>query len=419
MRSSYLITFFISILVILFGIITSAWLGVIILACFPLIIAIFIAEALDQSDKFHPLLRVIISGIVSLILTITVLILIAYLESKQPLIPIPASTQAEISKAFNELPEGTFIFSCPRKMTLGTPGKCKATVGNKNVISGLKQSLKKGIDENITEVKLRHISPIMNVKLTCQRFALWKDFDISPQEDGENQLVLDHDLTSWEWDVVPHESGNKKLKFMVSLILKIPGYEELQLKKYNGNEIEIFVESNLVFSINNFVKVNWKYFLTLCFVSFILFLTIRNIKIIGTNIEIGSIGNISLKNNKGVLNFLSWCQDIDNNNLKMPNTEKYIERLPDSSEEIKKSLKNLHYFIQDQDYSGLNKKQKEDAYKLLKKLTKIYINQKTDIYDCAYRETSRLKEIIKRGSNTKSGLNLVDKIFDILVKQPK
>lgn len=416
MKSSYSITLIASILVVYFGVITQTWFAVIILAFFGLSIAILVAEVLDENDKFHPILRVVISGVISLISGITVLVLIIYLGAYLGPRQLPGGSQAEISKALNELPPGTFIFSCPKEMTLGISEKCTAIVKNKKVVSGLEQSLKKGMGKNINEVELRYISPIMNVKLTGQKFALWKDFDISPQEDGGDQLISDHDSTSWEWDVVPQESGNKKLKFTVSLILKIPGYEELPLKRYEGNEIEISIKSNLVFSITNFMKVNWKYFLTLCFVVFALFLAIKNLKIIGTNIEIGSIGNIDLKNNKGVLNFLAWCRNIDNNSLKISETEKRIKKLPNSLKEIKGLLMELYYFIQ---YNPvLDENQKEDAFRLLRKLIEIYVCQKSDIYDCAYIETSKLKEIMKYGSSTEAGFNLIDKIFAILFDVP-
>lgn len=196
---------------------------IILISFFPSILAILeilVGNALDDEDRFNPIFRIILSNIILIGLTATIIFLIGSTATiilwirnvPRDLPQLSPGAQSEISKAFERLPRGIFVFSCPREMTLGISEKCKARIANEEFLSTFQQLLREGLGKDISERELRYVSPIMNVKLTSQQFLSWKAFDIKPQEDGGNQPVIDQDFTSWEWDVTPQESGKKKLK---------------------------------------------------------------------------------------------------------------------------------------------------------------------------------------------------------------
>lgn len=383
---------------------------------FPSILAILVGNTLDNTDRFNPIFRVILSSIILIGLTATIILGIVIRNAPRDLPRLSPGAQSEISKAFERLPRGIFVFSCPKEMTLGISEKCKARIANEEFLSAFQQLLREGLDKDISERELRYVSPIMNVKLTSQKFLSWKAFDINPQEDGGNQPVIDQDFTSWEWDVTPQESGKKKLKFIVSVIIRIPGYQELLPKRYEENEIEVAVKHNPIFSSTNFVKHNWKYLVAIVFSSLIAFLIAKKLKIIGTSIKIGSIGDIDLKNNEGVINLLASSQNINSSFSKTSFVRKMVEGLPDSSKIMKDSLENLRQFIQ---YNPkLNNEQKEQAFDVVRRLIELYMEQdKPNIHGCVLTEMDKLKTIIRNGSSVEAGFKLVDQIASMLLKR--
>jgi len=388
--------------------------SILILGFFPSILAILMGNTLDDRDSFNPIFRIILSSIILIGLTATIILWIRNIPRDLP--QLSPGAQSEISKAFERLPRGIFVFSCPREMTLGIPEKCKARIANEEFLSAFQQLLREGMGKDISERELRYVSPIMNVKLTSQEFLSWKAFDIKPQEDGGNQPVINQDFTSWEWDVTPQESGKKKLKFIVFVIIRIPGYQELHPKRYEENEIEVAVRHNPIFSSTNFVKHNWKYLLAIVFSLLIAFLIAKKLKTIGTSIEIGSIGDIDLKNNEGVINLLASSQNINSSFSKTSSVRKMIEDSPASSKIMKDLLEKLCQFIQ---YNPkLNDEQKEQALNVVRRLIELYVKQdKPNIHDCVLTEMDKLKTIIRNGSSIDAGFELIDQIVSMLLNR--
>jgi preprotein translocase subunit YajC len=123
-----------------------------------------------------------------------------------------------------------------------------------NIYPNFKNAIIKGLNtQYIEKIKLQYTTSIMMVKLTG------KNFYIELKGNEEKQLIEDQSFSSWQWDVTPKESGIQKLDFIVSVILRVPGYEELLVKGFEANTIEVSVKVNPSFSIKFFIKKEWKY----------------------------------------------------------------------------------------------------------------------------------------------------------------
>ncbi len=318
--------------------------------------------------------------------------------------------QFEISRLFDELPRGIFIFSCPKDMTVGVSEKCKARIVSKTYLSAFEKRLRERIGEEFGELELQYISSIINVKLVSESFLSQKAFDIKPKEDGGDQLVVDKDFTSWEWDVTPQESGTKRLKFIVSVIIQVDGYQKLPPKRYEENEVEIAVKVNPVFSLSNFLRENRRYLVTLIFIGLVLVFIVRTLKIVGTTIEVGSIGDINLESNEGAINLLGISRDIrveENQNLRgalrYPNlyepdvVYELIKNMPNSLSQIKRLLEKLRQFV---DFNPLlSTGQKIHAFEKIKCLIQICVERKPGARTKAYAEITELEEVTAFTSN--------------------
>jgi hypothetical protein len=382
-----------------------------------IIILVIAGNCLDEDERFHPIVRVIVLRMILSSLYVAVILTLNQaipLRKNNPPTLSP-ETQSSISEAFEKLPKGMFVFSCPTEMIVGISEKCEARIANEKYLSAFKQNLQAGMGKDVGEVPINYVSSIMNVKLTSEKFLLWKSFDIKPQEDGGDQPVIDRDSTIWEWDVIPQDSGIKKLKFIVSVILEVPGYSKLPPKRYKEKEIDVFIKINPVSSASTFVKTNWKYLLAIISAVLILIVINRKLKIIGTNIEVGSVGDIDLRNNEGVLNLFSRSKDIINYPKK--NIYELIQDLPHSSNKAKISFEKLRQFIQ---YNpDLSKEKKEQAFEQVKKLIEIYKEYDSAnllSHDCIKSEIAKLRTIIASGSSVEASLHLVNEIAAMLFK---
>jgi len=164
------------------------------------------------------------------------------------------STQSEISQIFENLPKGLFVYSCSKEMTVGILETCTARIANDKYLSNFKNAIIKGLNtQYIEKIKLQYTTSIMMVKLTG------KNFYIELKGNEEKQLIEDQSFSSWQWDVTPKDSGIQKLDFIVSVILRVPGYKELLVKGFEANTIEVIVQVNPPFSIKTFIKKEWKY----------------------------------------------------------------------------------------------------------------------------------------------------------------
>jgi hypothetical protein len=171
------------------------------------------------------------------------------------------STQSKISKIFETIPKGLFVYSCSKEMTVGIPETCTARIANDKYLSNFRKAINKGLNpQYIEEIKLQYVNSIMSVKLTG------KNFDIELKGNAEDQVIEDRSFSSWQWDVTPREAGMQKLDFIVSVILRIPGYEELPPKCFEANTIEVSVKVNPSFSLKFFMRQNWKYLTATIFV---------------------------------------------------------------------------------------------------------------------------------------------------------
>jgi len=110
---------------------------------FPSILAILVGNTLDNTDRFNPIFRVILSSIILIGLTATIILGIVIINAPRDL---PPGAQSEISKAFERLPRGIFVFSCPKEMTLGISEKCKARIANEEFLLAFQQLLREGLE---------------------------------------------------------------------------------------------------------------------------------------------------------------------------------------------------------------------------------------------------------------------------------
>jgi hypothetical protein len=135
-----------------------------------------------------------------------------------PSLSLSSSAQSEISKIFESLPKGLFVYSCSKEMTVGIPETCTARIANDKYLSNFRKAINKGLNQQyIEEIKLQYVNSIMSVKLTG------KNFEIELKGNAEDQVIEDRSFSSWQWDVTPREAGMQKLDFIVSVILRIPG----------------------------------------------------------------------------------------------------------------------------------------------------------------------------------------------------
>lgn len=183
------------------------------------------------------------------------------IEYPSPLPPLSSSVKSEISKIFESLPQGLFVYSCSKEMTVGIPETCTARIANDKYLSIFRKAINKGLNpQYIEEIKLQYVNSIMSVKLTG------KNFEIELKGNAEDQVIEDRSFSSWQWDVTPTEAGMQKLDFIVSVILRVPGYEELLPKHFEANTIEVSVKVNPSFSLKFFMRQNWKYLTATIFV---------------------------------------------------------------------------------------------------------------------------------------------------------
>jgi hypothetical protein len=139
-------------------------------------------------------------------------------------------------------------------MTVGIPETCTARIANDKYLSNFKNAIIKGLNtQSIEKIKLQYTTSIMMVKLKG------KNFFIELKGNEQEQLIEDKSFSSWQWDITPKESGIQKLDFIVSVILRVPGYEELLVKGFEANTIEVIVKVNPSFSLKFFIKKEWKY----------------------------------------------------------------------------------------------------------------------------------------------------------------
>jgi len=97
------------------------------------------------------------------------------------------STQSEISKIFENLPQGLFVYSCSKEMTVGIRETCTARVANDKYLSNFKDAIIKGLNTQYLEkIKLQYTTSIMTVKLTGQNFYI-------KLKGNEEQLIEDRE----------------------------------------------------------------------------------------------------------------------------------------------------------------------------------------------------------------------------------
>ncbi|WP_293150358.1 MULTISPECIES: hypothetical protein [unclassified Microcoleus] len=217
----------------------------------------------QPSKKFNFALWGYIVTVVALIAAVLVIPESRHIDFSKVNLPpsLSPSAQSEISKIFESLPKGLFVYSCSKEMTVGIPETCTARIANYKYLSKFRKAINKGLNfQNIEEIKLQYVSSIMSVMLTGENFA------IKLKGNGEEQVIEDKSFSSWQWDVTPREAGMQKLDFVVSCILHVPDYEKLPPKRFEANTIQVSVKVNPYFSIIIFIKKEWKYFTAIVFV---------------------------------------------------------------------------------------------------------------------------------------------------------
>lgn len=194
--------------------------------------------------------------------------------NKNPLPSLPVGSSSELAEIIESLPEGIMVYFCPDEMTVGITDTCTVRIANNEYLLSsfqdaltdrrrkfLEDMLNDGTKKNFERVELDYVSSEMMVKITA------KNFKIYPQEEGENQPIINNDFTSWQWDITPKKSGIHKIKFTVYVILEVPGYQKALPKRYEEQVVEVQVKVNPSYSLTSFIETNWQY-LTAVFVVF-------------------------------------------------------------------------------------------------------------------------------------------------------
>lgn len=161
---------------------------------------------------------------------------------------------------------GLVAYSVPDKMQVGKTYSVKLRISKENnkleLINGNGVPIANAnIDSKITIASLR-VEPVMSAKLLSDSSKMLIQSTSTLIQDIEKE-----GFTEWEWRLTPIKGGDIFLKIMVSVVTAsedgkvtkdIPVYDDI-----------INVKSNVVFTIEGFIKQYWQWIMTTIIIPFI------------------------------------------------------------------------------------------------------------------------------------------------------
>jgi len=72
------------------------------------------------------------------------------------------------------------------------------------------------------------------------------------------QIVMDDDITIWNWELIPLKSGEGSLTLLVSASVSVEGIGSEMIDIYTGKRV-VKIKENIKFTINKFLLANWQW----------------------------------------------------------------------------------------------------------------------------------------------------------------
>jgi hypothetical protein len=156
--------------------------------------------------------------------------------------------------------KGIMTHNIPNKMKLGEVDIVKLRISRSKKV----KEFKINSNDSIYSIKTSSIMKVSLIDGSNESFEI-KEITNNTQflsDDVENSY------TEWSWNVLPKKSGNNKL----ILIIYIKRNTEFgtHLKGYPVFEDEILIETNLNWSLKNFISDNWNWLLSTLIIPFII-----------------------------------------------------------------------------------------------------------------------------------------------------
>jgi len=152
-----------------------------------------------------------------------------------------------IDEEIKKLAPGLILFNPPKNMTVGIKERVEVRI-DKTFDENLSEGLRGRGEPQIEDIK---VGSVMKVQL------IGNDFDIEPLSE-EEQLVSGIGFTQWEYEVMPKKAGDQIIILKVCTIIILPEGKE-KTKCIPVFERKINVEVNPIYSIRNFIEINWKW----------------------------------------------------------------------------------------------------------------------------------------------------------------
>jgi hypothetical protein len=155
-----------------------------------------------------------------------------------------------VDSELQKLTVGKILFNPPAEMKVGSTERVEVRI-EKSELEGFAEGLKGKGEPQIESIK---VGTFMQAHLNGMNFEI---ISLSHEE----QLVSSSAVTQWDWDVTPLKSGEQKLELTVTVRIVVANHG-VEKKDYPVFERQIKVKINPVYSIKNFLKVNWQWIIS-------------------------------------------------------------------------------------------------------------------------------------------------------------
>jgi hypothetical protein len=151
--------------------------------------------------------------------------------------------QRQIDRRLKALAQGGIAFIVPTDLKVGTESSVTVRISrnpSEDLLEGVETP---GESEAVT------VASVMAVELIGGGA-----FEIDP-EGPQEQLVPPSGFSEWSWFVLPQESGDQTLRFIVSVVIQLPNGDEKARRIVRNREIHVSV--NPAYQVGQFLLTYW------------------------------------------------------------------------------------------------------------------------------------------------------------------
>jgi hypothetical protein len=133
------------------------------------------------------------------------------------------------------------------RIAYGVPPEMKAGIDS-DVVLRISRRPEPGLTAGLAapvQVEVVSVAPLMAAELRG------REFDIDP-EGRQEQIVPPEGFSEWKWSVVPESSGEKTLRFVVYVVLRLPDGSEEGYQIVKDKAVAVSV--NPAYSVGNFLS---------------------------------------------------------------------------------------------------------------------------------------------------------------------